>query len=74
MSQIERQLRETISQCGETRYALAQRSGVSEAQLSKFCVSGKSLTPVVLERLADALGYEITLKKRSRTQRKVEGN
>ena len=68
---IEAHLRDAIATCGETRYALAQRSGVSEAQLSKFCVSGKSLTPAVLERLATALGFEIVLRKRSRTPRKT---
>lgn len=74
MSEIERQLREAVLNCGETRYALSQRSGVSQAQLSKFCASGKSLTPAVIERLADSLGFEVVLRKKSRTQRKVEGN
>ena len=72
MSEIEKQLREAVLNCGETRYSLSQRSAVSQAQLSKFCVGGKTLTADVLERLAGALGFEIVLRTKSRKQKKAE--
>lgn len=50
---------------GETRYQIAQRTGVSQATLSRIVNrQTESVSLDTLEKLVDALGIEIRLKKR----------
>ncbi len=62
MSKIIEQIRKAIQASPKTRYRLSKESGVSEAQLSRL-VNGKcGMSAGNLERLADALELEITIR------------
>jgi transcriptional regulator with XRE-family HTH domain len=56
------QLREIISQCGVTRYRIAQETSISEQTLSKF-MSGhqKGLGPDALDELGEYLGISLVV-------------
>jgi transcriptional regulator with XRE-family HTH domain len=54
------QLRKVIEECGTSRYALCQRSGVSEAVLSRFLSGKQGLRLVTLDKLGAALGLVLT--------------
>lgn len=57
-------VKKAILTCGKTRYKIAGETGVSEATLSKF-IHGK-IDPQLstVDKLADALGLQITITKR----------
>jgi len=48
---------------GVTPYQIAQRTGLDQGQLSRF-LNGGDMTASSLEQLANALGFEIVLKKK----------
>ena len=64
------QLRQTIDNCGVTRYRIAKETGISESTLSKFCLGQRGISMDALDRLGEYLGLEIInrtdLKKRDR--------
>ena len=60
---IERQLRRAVSESSMSRYQIAKESGISQAQLSYFVNSKRTLTLPVAARLAEALGLELRPKK-----------
>jgi transcriptional regulator with XRE-family HTH domain len=43
-----------------SRYELAQRSGVSQAVLSRFLANSRGMTTDTLDKLAPVLGLKIT--------------
>lgn len=56
---------EAAEERGESRYALAKRTGVSQATLSRIVNrQTESVSLDTMERLLDALGIEIRIKKR----------
>lgn len=56
---------EAAEKRGETRYQIAKRTGVSQATLSRIANrQTESVSLDTLEKLIDALGIEIRLKKR----------
>jgi transcriptional regulator with XRE-family HTH domain len=55
------QIRAVIENSGTTRYALARQVGVSESALSRFASGERGLNLSTLDRLADALGLEISV-------------
>lgn len=57
---------QAVEASGETRYRIAQESGVSASQLSRLVNGNRGLTVETIERLADYLGYEIALKPKAR--------
>jgi len=60
-----------IEGCGLSRYEIAQRSGVTEATLSRFVNGLTSLTLQNLDKLAPVIGLRVTTEKRqSRRTRK----
>lgn len=61
-SKVSEQLRAAILNCGETRYALAKRSGVGEPVLSKF-MAGAGLNLQTIDDLCEALGLELKAKR-----------
>lgn len=65
-TKIADRLRQAILDCGETRYALAKRSGVGEPVLCKF-MAGAGLRLESIDRLCEALGLELTKTKRKAT-------
>jgi len=58
-------LKKEIKQCGLSRYEIAKRTGVSEAQLCRF-MKGQSFQCETADLLLKFFGYELRKKKKSR--------
>jgi transcriptional regulator with XRE-family HTH domain len=58
------QLRHAIETCGQTRYAIAKATGISEATLSRFVSGDRGLPMKTLDLLADYLELTITAPNR----------
>ena len=55
-----KQLQRIIKTCGMSRYEIAQRTGVSEAVLSRFVASDRAMNTDTLDKLGPLLGLQIT--------------
>ena len=58
------QIRRAIGDSGETRYRIAQETGLNEAALGKFFHGERGLSLDSLDKLADYLGLEVVIKRR----------
>jgi transcriptional regulator with XRE-family HTH domain len=58
-------LKKEIQQCGLSRYEIAKRTGVSQAQLCRF-MKGQSFQCETADTLLEFFGYELRKKKRAR--------
>lgn len=56
---VSEQLREAVENCGETRYRIAQETGINESTLSRFVASGRGLSMENTDRLCTYLGLEL---------------
>jgi len=65
---ITNDLRRIIETCGLTRYAIAQRTGISEGTLSKF-MAGADVTTRTIDKLAVLLNLRIVHGKAKRSDR-----
>ena len=54
------QIRQAIEDCGQTRYRISKRTGISQATLSRFMSGGRGLPMKTLDTLADYLNLNIT--------------
>lgn len=57
---------EAIEASDKTRYRIAKDTGISQAHLSRLMSGERGLSIDALERLADYLGLEITIRHRRR--------
>ncbi len=64
------QLRRILAESGLSRYEIAKRSGVDEAALSRFASGQRGLTTETLDRLGEALGLELKVKRPDRKRKK----
>ncbi len=62
MSQISDELRRVIETGSKSRYQLWQETGVDQAQLSRFMHGTCRLGAEQIEKLAEALGFELILR------------
>ncbi len=60
------QIRRAIGDSGETRYRIAQETGLNEAALGKFFHGERGLSLDSLDKLAEYLGLEVVTKRRKR--------
>jgi transcriptional regulator with XRE-family HTH domain len=58
------QLRDAIRDCGLTRYAIAKRSGIDQATLSRFMAAKGGLSVEGLDRIAESIGLRLVVEKR----------
>ena len=58
---IDAQLRAALRDSKQSRYAIAQASGISQSILSRFSSGERGLTAETAERLAVALGLRLAL-------------
>jgi len=72
MAKIPDTIRKAIVNSKTTRYAISKKTGVSESQLSQFMKGTKGLSYDALERVADCLGLEITIKPKRKKKRQVK--
>jgi len=70
MTDLTESLREAIEQSGQTRYAIAQGTGISEAQLSRFVRRIQGISIENAQIIAGHLGYDIALKPKRRVGKK----
>lgn len=64
MSELLTNIRQLIEDSGQTRYAIAKATGVSESQLSRLMAGTAGLSIESAQLLLDYLGYEIHVKKK----------
>jgi transcriptional regulator with XRE-family HTH domain len=57
------QLREAVLNCGQTRYRIAQETGITEGQLSRFVRGHSRMTLDTLDILAAYLNLEVVRRK-----------
>jgi transcriptional regulator with XRE-family HTH domain len=57
------QLRRSIRDCGESRYSLAQRTGIAQSTLTRFMNGNRGLSMEAIDLLFDALDLEIKPRK-----------
>jgi transcriptional regulator with XRE-family HTH domain len=62
MSKILAQVRKAIKESGVSRYAISKATGIDQGQLSKMIHGKCGLGLDGLEKLADALGWEIIFR------------
>lgn len=70
MSKIFDTLKQAIEKSPKSRYLLSKETGVEQSQLSRFMAGKRGLGVECIEKLAKALGYEITVQK-SKKRKKV---
>ena len=66
METLEKQLKEAILKSGLSQSELADKSGVNQAQISRFLAEGKGHRSLTLEsasKIADALKLELKRKR-----------
>lgn len=61
---ISGRLREAIERSGETRYRIAQATGISQAALSRFITGERGLALESADKLAEYLGLGLQPVKR----------
>lgn len=66
MSPILDEIREAIAASDKSRYAIAKETGVSQSQLCQFMAGTKGLSVDALERVAESLGLEVTVRSKRR--------
>lgn len=59
---ISDQLRESIRQCGKTRYRISAETGISESILSRFVNRGAGLSLANIDILCECIGATLILK------------
>ena len=59
-------IRYAIEASGKTRSVIAKETGISQSHLSQLMDGTKGLSVEALERLADCLGLEVTVRKKKR--------
>lgn len=60
---VSEQLRRAVETCGETRYRIAQQTGINESTLSRFVASGRGLSMDNCDLLCAYLGLELKIKR-----------
>ncbi len=63
------QIRQVIVDCGQTRYAISQATGIAESTLSRFVAGERGLPMKTLDKLADYLDLHIVTGTRQRDKR-----
>ena len=66
MGQILDQIREAIQTSGKSRYRIWKETGITQAQLSRLLSGERGLSIEALEKLAEYLGLEVTLKPKQK--------
>jgi transcriptional regulator with XRE-family HTH domain len=57
------QIRQAVTTCGQTRYAISKATSISEATLSRFMSGERGLPMTTLDTLADYLNLNIKAPK-----------
>jgi DNA-binding Xre family transcriptional regulator len=69
VSHVLDQIRKAIAASAKTRYRLSKETGIDQAQLSRLMSGQEGVSFDNLERLADALDLEISIRPRKGQQK-----
>jgi transcriptional regulator with XRE-family HTH domain len=61
---IAQQLQDAIRNCGESRYSVSRKTGISQATLCRVLQGTRGMSLEMIDRLADGLGVEIVIRPR----------
>jgi transcriptional regulator with XRE-family HTH domain len=61
---LTQQLRHFVETSGQTRYEIAEATGIGESSLCRLVKGDRFISPKALDILADYLGLTITLKQK----------
>ena len=64
------QIRRAVRECGMSRYEIWKVTGIDQGTLSRFVAGKAGMTIDSLDRLADLLGLNITVRRRVRSSRR----
>ncbi len=71
MGQLTKAIAAAVKASGQTPYAIAKGADVARSQLSRLLSGERGLNTDTIERLADHLGLEITIKPKAHTTGKT---
>lgn len=71
MSQLLEQIRKAIEDCGQSRYAISQATGIDQAVLSRLMNGKGAMGFDTLERLTDFLELEIIVRPKTKTSKRT---
>lgn len=63
-SEIVEKLRDAVERSEESRFAIAKRAGFDRSILTRLLSGERGISVGVAERLADALGLELVLRRK----------
>lgn len=66
MDKLTAQIRTMIKASEQTPYAIAKGAGVARSQLSRLLSGESGMTVVTIQRLANYLGFEITIEPKAK--------
>jgi len=67
MAKLLDKIRRAVEASDKTRYRIAKESGVSAGQLSRLVSGERGMTVDTIEKLADYLGFTITVEPKAKT-------
>ena len=67
MGQLTKAIAAAVKASDQTPYAIAKGAGVARSQLSRLLSGESGMTVDTIERLADYLGYRITIEPKGKT-------
>jgi transcriptional regulator with XRE-family HTH domain len=70
MAKLMNEIRAAIKASDETPYAIAQGAKVARSQLSRLLSGESGMSVETIERLADYLGFQITIEPKSKTTKR----
>ena len=70
MARLLDEIRDAIEASSQSRYRIAQESGIAESVLSRLMSGERGLSIDALETLADYLGLEIVMRPKRRQQKR----
>ena len=70
VSPLLKQIVVAIETSGQTRYQIAQGSGVAQSQLSRLVRAEGGMSVANIERIAEYLGLEVVLRPKRKTRRR----
>jgi len=73
MGNVLKEIRKAIEASGETRYRLWKATGIGQSHLSRLMRGEAGLSVENLEKLAEALGLEITIRRAKAKASKSKG-
>jgi transcriptional regulator with XRE-family HTH domain len=71
MGQLTKAIAAAVRASDQTPYAIAKGAGVARSQLSRLMSGERGLNTETIERLADYLGYRITIEPKAEAKRKT---